>query len=1086
MSYVIDPHLQQQQVYLETQPPSQTIYYVEAPIVQAQSTVLYQLPPSTSNSPTRNVVIPPGTYVPGTSLQVGSHSVVIERYLSEGGFAHVYVVQLDPIDGDTDRAVLKRVAVPDKENLNLLRKEVDTMKRLRGFPNVVRYIDSHASHLTSGGYEVFVLMEFCSGGGLINLMNSRLQHRFTEREILYIFSDIVVGVSAMHYLEPPLIHRDLKIENVLIDGTGVFKVCDFGSSSEVIEPGRTGQECRLIEDDIQQHTTLQYRSPEMVDVYRRLPIDEKSDIWALGVLLYKLCYYTTPFEDKGQLAILNATFSFPSAPAYSDRIKYLISEMLRESPRKRPNIYGVCKEVSRMRKVNVPIQNKYIAESGSVASSFPQQGLHSNIVRDVSNNAKSNVSSSVPDVKPMRRGRLPAPNKSQSRASITNSSQNSKRNSITSLSEESGYPSYLPPPSPKEDIPGPRDILAAQRSMDSRFPPIAIEELDNTSPQKNNISDSLSVLQQPQPKRPVLMNSGEISSKREFSDGSQIPIPGADKRSTTPMGSRHNSLSDNSSIRAHSRASSRKPSADITGSRSNFLFSRPQSSSGRRSRPVSMIFDSSVDFLRSLSNGGRSVSPTGSTASAVDNTATSMNPSLTGQSERSEHIESNMEFLKSLDTGNSVSDGRGSTQMKYHYSGQYPNTSSPTRSISNGSNGGRHSRRASMQMINHHFSGTKNKLSGKFGEAFRKFEQVSQPSHEADLVEVTENDDRKRESVKLRYRDEGKHDRSISSPEKSSDIKDNSAAFHLSRPSSKLFHRNSSATKQMRPLQNASVFASATVSKHEDVPHVWDSMERLAAARPKMEYSKMSIELTESTPKDSDFEKMPPPVIPIHNMSHPISKISNSTSTSSSEITPKYEDTLNEPLSSHSRKPSIQNRVQSLLAQSQTIDIPRSASGYGKYTDKVVDSDDEVKLDGGDSSHSDQADGRALLLSPKISPKKSLLSSTESRSIHRSASASLVTESPDKAISGKPAPPPKPINLQTSSLSPRNLQNHYSPGLRRNAAKQNFVHDDLDHEEEWETSFAKRFPRIPGLDDSSDYYLDDADLKKLTIEEKSR
>lgn len=66
----------------------------------------------------------------------------------------------------------------------------------------------------------------------------------------------------------------------------------------------------------------------MIDVYRKQPIDEKSDIWALGVLLYKLCYYTTPFEDQGQLAILNASFRFPSYPAFSDRLKKLIGMYL--------------------------------------------------------------------------------------------------------------------------------------------------------------------------------------------------------------------------------------------------------------------------------------------------------------------------------------------------------------------------------------------------------------------------------------------------------------------------------------------------------------------------------------------------------------------------------------------------------------------------------------------------------------------------------------------------------------------------------------------------------------------------------------
>lgn len=111
---------------------------------------------------------------------------------------------------------------------------------------------------------------------------------------------------------------------MLIASSRCYKLCDFGSSAPPRPAGTSAAECRAIEEDIQKHTTLQYRSPEMVDVYRRKPIDEKSDIWALGVFLYKLCYYTTPFEDKGTLAILNATFTFPSLPSYSTKIKNLI------------------------------------------------------------------------------------------------------------------------------------------------------------------------------------------------------------------------------------------------------------------------------------------------------------------------------------------------------------------------------------------------------------------------------------------------------------------------------------------------------------------------------------------------------------------------------------------------------------------------------------------------------------------------------------------------------------------------------------------------------------------------------------------
>lgn len=315
---------------------------------------------------------PVGTFAPGTKVTVGSHRVVVERYLSEGGFAHVYVVRVPLAGGGTETAVLKRVAVPDKEALANMRTEVETMKKLKGHRKIVTYFDSHASQLKGGGYEVFLLMEFCDGGGLIDFMNTRLKNRLTEPEILKIFCDTAEGVACMHYLKPPLLHRDLKVENILISGKNsslVYKLCDFGSTAPPRPAATSVAEGRLIEDDVQRHTTLQYRSPEMIDVYRKRPIDEKSDIWALGVLLYKLCYYTTPFEEQGQMAILTASFKYPGYPRFSDRLKALIASMLTADPQKRPTIYQVLKEACAMRGKEVPVKDIYATRTQSEARS---------------------------------------------------------------------------------------------------------------------------------------------------------------------------------------------------------------------------------------------------------------------------------------------------------------------------------------------------------------------------------------------------------------------------------------------------------------------------------------------------------------------------------------------------------------------------------------------------------------------------------------------------------------------------------------------------------------------------------------------
>lgn len=120
-------------------------------------------------------------------------------------------------------------------------------------------------------------MEFCAGGGIIDLLNSRLQHRLSEQEILQIFVDVCEGVAKMHSLRPkPLVHRDLKVENILQAGTNTFKLCDFGSAAYPKPPPTNLHEIKEVELDINTHTTMQYRSPEMVDVYQRRPIDEKA------------------------------------------------------------------------------------------------------------------------------------------------------------------------------------------------------------------------------------------------------------------------------------------------------------------------------------------------------------------------------------------------------------------------------------------------------------------------------------------------------------------------------------------------------------------------------------------------------------------------------------------------------------------------------------------------------------------------------------------------------------------------------------------------------------------------------------------
>ncbi|KAG9076047.1 hypothetical protein FRC06_009743, partial [Ceratobasidium sp. 370] len=319
------------------QPNAQQVYYQQQQMAQYQNK---------------------GPLQPGQTIKLSQYTVTVERYLSQGGFAHVYLVRTpQPVMGTTMH-VLKRMAVADVATLAEVKKEVDIMRLLRGHPNIVHLLDSASRPLSNGQHEVYILMEFCQGGGIIDMMNRRLRERLTEKDILQIFVDVCEAVACMHALQPALLHRDLKVENILQASETSFKLCDFGSAAPARpKPPSTAsvfllklmEEIKMLEADLNRSTTLQYRAPEMVDVYLRRPIDEKSDVWALGVLLYKLCYYTTPFEAHGPLAILHVQYTIPGYPVYSKEMNALIGAMLRELGVQRPSVFEVLNVVHRMR-----------------------------------------------------------------------------------------------------------------------------------------------------------------------------------------------------------------------------------------------------------------------------------------------------------------------------------------------------------------------------------------------------------------------------------------------------------------------------------------------------------------------------------------------------------------------------------------------------------------------------------------------------------------------------------------------------------------------------------------------------------------
>ncbi|XP_076403211.1 cyclin-G-associated kinase isoform X11 [Peromyscus maniculatus bairdii] len=133
----------------------------------------------------------------------------------------------------------------------------------------------------------------------------------------------------------------------------------------------------MVEEEITRNTTPMYRTPEIVDLYSNFPIGEKQDIWALGCILYLLCFRQHPFEDGAKLRIVNGKYSIPVNDTRYTVFHDLIRAMLKVNPEERLSITEVVRqlqEIAAARNVNpkAPI-TELLEQNGGYGNSGPSR-----------------------------------------------------------------------------------------------------------------------------------------------------------------------------------------------------------------------------------------------------------------------------------------------------------------------------------------------------------------------------------------------------------------------------------------------------------------------------------------------------------------------------------------------------------------------------------------------------------------------------------------------------------------------------------------------------------------------------------------
>ncbi|CAH2075220.1 unnamed protein product, partial [Iphiclides podalirius] len=247
----------------------------------------------------------------------------IIRTIGKGTYGNVYLCE----KRDTKKSftIVKDIELNMKiQNHNQeIANEVKILSTMN-HPNIIKFFDCYYQERN-----IMICMEYATRGNLAEYMYERCPKLIKQAEILFYFSQVLLGVHYIHQLN--IIHRDLKAENILLTGKHgtIVKIGDFGISKMLASAKKTSTVIG----------TPYYLAPELCE---GKPYDTKSDVWALGCLLYEMCTHKRAFDSETLVGLVKVITSGSVHPidmtVYDRGLQDLIDSMLSIVPEKRPVI----------------------------------------------------------------------------------------------------------------------------------------------------------------------------------------------------------------------------------------------------------------------------------------------------------------------------------------------------------------------------------------------------------------------------------------------------------------------------------------------------------------------------------------------------------------------------------------------------------------------------------------------------------------------------------------------------------------------------------------------------------------------------
>ncbi|XP_075827252.1 sperm motility kinase X-like [Microtus pennsylvanicus] len=184
-------------------------------------------------------------------------------------------------------------------------------------------------HIISSKDCTYMVLEFAAHGDLVTLIEEGGPLQQTQAQ--HIFCQIVCAVHYCH--DNDIAHRDIKLDNILLDGKGNIKLCDFGMAVRV----SSGQKCKGF------CGTIEYCAPEL---FYDTEYDARAvDIWSMAVVLYTMLAASFPFKARTypdmKEVMLNPIYYIPYTLSQNRLLVHLIVHLFTVNPEQRPTIYDI-------------------------------------------------------------------------------------------------------------------------------------------------------------------------------------------------------------------------------------------------------------------------------------------------------------------------------------------------------------------------------------------------------------------------------------------------------------------------------------------------------------------------------------------------------------------------------------------------------------------------------------------------------------------------------------------------------------------------------------------------------------------------